>query len=339
MQQDVEAIKDHMDKQNLQFARELKEISSESAERANQLSRYIDQELNNLNEAFAKKYEKLKVLFAKFGEQFKNHLLNTEAFRKEILIKTQELDQAMEIIKEEVQITLQNFDRKIDDRFKEERDYYDNLVETNNRTNEDKISKIKELLDSDVEILKEAIDNNRGIFMNNLGQVKELIETYHRNNAQNLLKIMGDIDLIRKGIEMVKSEVEKHSNQNSGDLVALRSYLEVELLNERTIRNTSFQDMQEKTNTKINEINSTVNLLKLADTRIERSMESLQQIYDERFNKFADQISDAFIKITNLDDQFEVTQPYNLLISRNWMKRAKKNTLLSLQEWQLTTSW
>jgi len=58
--------------------------------------------VKTLNDVFAKKYEKLKVLFAKFGEQFKNHLLNTEAFRKETMIKVQELEQAIEINKEEM---------------------------------------------------------------------------------------------------------------------------------------------------------------------------------------------------------------------------------------------
>mgnify|MGYP002621077916 CR=1 FL=1 len=295
-----------MERQNIQFAKDLKEISTESAERANQLSRYIDQEVSNLNEQFTKKYEKLKVLFAKFGEQFKNHLLNTEAFRKETMLKVQEIEQSIELIKEEVHSVLNNFEKKIDQKLKEEREFLENMIENNNRTLEDKMNKIKELLDSDVEILKEAIDNNRSIFMNKLEQVKELIETYHKNNSANLMKILEDIESIKVNVSGLKTELDTLTRTFQADLLSLRSTMEIEFLNERTLRANLIQDVYDKLNNKINDINSVIGLLKLADSRIETELENLQKIYDDRFHKFADQISDAFVKITSVDENLEV---------------------------------
>jgi len=62
----------------------------------------------------------------------------------------------------------QTYEKRMDDKFKDERDYIENMMQNNNATWDDKINKIKEMVDSDVDILKEAIDNNRSIFSNKL---------------------------------------------------------------------------------------------------------------------------------------------------------------------------
>jgi len=42
------------------------------------LSRYIDDENVKTVDVLTKKYEKLKIIFTKLAEQFRNHLLNTD---------------------------------------------------------------------------------------------------------------------------------------------------------------------------------------------------------------------------------------------------------------------
>ncbi len=47
---------------------DLKDVSLEGADRANQLSRYVDEEVKKINELIKKKYDKTKNLFTKLAE-------------------------------------------------------------------------------------------------------------------------------------------------------------------------------------------------------------------------------------------------------------------------------
>lgn len=139
----------------------------------------------------------------------------------------------------------------MDEKFKEEKEYLQSVIENNNQTWEDKINKIKELVDSDVEILKEAIDNNRTIFSNKLQNVLDTMENYHKNNSHNLMKMLNDIDAVRKYIDNLKKDITALTNSVSEDILAVRSYVEVELMNERALRADIMKEFYDEINSKV----------------------------------------------------------------------------------------
>ena len=55
----------------------MREVSTESADRAGQISHYIDSEVKKVVEVVTEKYSKMKGVFTKLAEQLKNHLQNT----------------------------------------------------------------------------------------------------------------------------------------------------------------------------------------------------------------------------------------------------------------------
>lgn len=60
----------------------MKQISGDSSEKANQLSLYIDDQIQKIKEAVFKEKERTKSIFTKLAEQFKNHLLSYENWKK-----------------------------------------------------------------------------------------------------------------------------------------------------------------------------------------------------------------------------------------------------------------
>ena len=76
---EVNELKGSMDKQNKIFAKELKEVSQNSAERDNQLSKFVESENGKVIESQNTKYEKLKYLQSRIAEQFKAHLIKFDA--------------------------------------------------------------------------------------------------------------------------------------------------------------------------------------------------------------------------------------------------------------------
>jgi hypothetical protein len=60
----------------------VKELKAENSERSAQLSHYVDEEVRKLAEVVTDKYNKMKSVFTKLSEHFRNHLISTESNRK-----------------------------------------------------------------------------------------------------------------------------------------------------------------------------------------------------------------------------------------------------------------
>jgi len=300
--QDIEILKENLEGQIDGVSKELRTVAADSAERANQLSRYIDQEVANVTQNFNGKYEKLKVLFAKFGEQFKNHLLNTEAFRKETLTKVQEIEQTMEFNKEEARSQLIDLEKRLEEKFREQRELMATTIDNNNKVLEDKMNKVKEQEEGDVEVLKEAIENNRTIFNNKIEKLMELNDTYHKNVTNTLAKVLADLDNVKSNTFTLKNELHSMGGAFSDDINDLRGYLENQLLTERTIRSQLIEETYESLKNNINDINSSINLLRVADERFGKMMDDLEKRYDDRFHTFSERLAEAFLKLAKLND-------------------------------------
>ena len=75
---DMTAFKELVEKQNKRFAKDLKEVSTESSERSNFLSRYIEDLVKKQEESTDAQFQKMKLLCAKLTEQVKEHIQTAE---------------------------------------------------------------------------------------------------------------------------------------------------------------------------------------------------------------------------------------------------------------------
>jgi len=71
-------FKEAIERQNKIFAKDLKESNAENSERANFLSRYIDEQIKKLEEQIDEQLKKIKVLCAKLTIQIKDNFKNEE---------------------------------------------------------------------------------------------------------------------------------------------------------------------------------------------------------------------------------------------------------------------
>lgn len=303
-----------MDKQNKKFAKDIKEVSVESAERANQLSRYVDQEIKRVTEVINKKYDKLKIIFAKFGEQFKNHLINTETFKQETVEKIKDLEDTLYRLRDEIGVNMQRLEGDFEQKMKEEREFLEGFVKSAAKVLEDKVNKLKEQLDNDVEIMKEAMENSRSIFMNKIQKLMDLQDSYHRTYIENIMKILGEIELMKTNVNGLKVEVDHHSLKLAEDFKNLRAYVEVEFINERALRANSIEDVYTKLKENINALFTDVNLLRNQLEGSDRQRLHDQKINEEKFENFGNSISDLYNKLNRAQDELIVkTIPFEVL--------------------------
>ena len=296
---EIDIMKDGVDKQNKKFAIDIKDIALESSDRANQLSRYIDQETIKLNESITAKYEKLKIIFAKFGEQFKNHLVNQENFRKETFIKVQDIENHIETTREELSDNLRIHQKTIENTLKDERSLMDNKINAQFRVLDDKTSKLQEELDSDVEILKEAIENNRSIFVNKFQNIFEINEMYHRNNGENSQKILLEIENTRSNMLNLQKQIENVNREFQEEITGFKSDIEMKLIAEKILNDTVSDDLYKSCRDSLSEIEDKVNRIK------EEYIETNKQYHNDQ-NKIKDEFSYVNDKIALFDQDLSV---------------------------------
>ena len=89
-------FKEDIEKKHNKLMKDLKEANAENSERANFLSRYIDEQIRKLDEQIDEQLKKIKVLCAKLTEQVKEHFqaeeLNLMQIKSELLKNTEEFN-------------------------------------------------------------------------------------------------------------------------------------------------------------------------------------------------------------------------------------------------------
>lgn len=78
MVEELTLFKEAVEKQNKRFAKDLKEANAENSERANFLSRYVDDQIKKVDESTDEQLKKVKLLCARLTEQVKEHFQNNE---------------------------------------------------------------------------------------------------------------------------------------------------------------------------------------------------------------------------------------------------------------------
>lgn len=65
---DLNSLKDVIDQQNKKYSLQIKDIEKDSSEKAEKLSRYLDDEIAKIQSVQVRKYEKTKIIFTKLAE-------------------------------------------------------------------------------------------------------------------------------------------------------------------------------------------------------------------------------------------------------------------------------
>lgn len=74
---DVNNLKEALSTSNKKLTLAVREATSEAADRAGQLSHYVDAEVKKVVEVVTEKYSKMKSVFTKLAQQLRDHLQNT----------------------------------------------------------------------------------------------------------------------------------------------------------------------------------------------------------------------------------------------------------------------
>lgn len=160
---DVNNLKEALSTSNKKLSHAVREASAESAERAGQLSHYIDAEVKKVVEVVTEKYSKMKSVFTKLAEQLRNHLQNTEQNRKNVESRLTAIEEDFDKLKNEVNGEIDDFYNDLEVRLKEEKEFVETVVFKKNNDLTVRVSKLEEYTNQYFELLKAGIEDNKDL--------------------------------------------------------------------------------------------------------------------------------------------------------------------------------
>jgi len=205
---EINEFKSAIEKQNKIFASELKDISHDSAERDNQLSKFIELETKKVLDTANGKYDKLKYLLTRVAEQFKAHLKKYEKTNQDMKTEINENTLKINELYGDLATNIGSLEQKLNQMVQQEMKRIEKEIDGKFRLNEDIMRKLDEKQCADFDILKTAIENEAEINNQKIDKLAELSEQYHKNNFLNLKMLVGELDKIRASLYYLDQELE-----------------------------------------------------------------------------------------------------------------------------------
>ena len=110
------------------------------------MSRYIDEEILKIGNKTSKQVENLKVLCAKLTEQFKKHLINHEAMKKDLYKRFEIIESHLPVYRSELYKLMETTEARTLSKLKELKDALSQTILTNFTALDDRVDQFSELV-------------------------------------------------------------------------------------------------------------------------------------------------------------------------------------------------
>mmetsp|Transcript_2287 Transcript_2287/g.2228 ORF Transcript_2287/g.2228 Transcript_2287/m.2228 type:complete len:252 (+) Transcript_2287:1518-2273(+) len=234
--EEVGVIKEQSEKQLLKMAKDVKDTAHDSAERAHFLSRYIDEEIVKIGSKVARQIENIKTLCAKLTEQFKKHLINHENMKKDVYKRFEVIEQHLPIYRSELYKLLESTEGRVLDKMKEIKDALENNMLTNFQVLDERIDQFSELVDSNMETLRKATQDNREVFVSVINKTNEELEGRYNGFVDDLEKIVGELYQVQLKVDDGDKRVNEESGKLNKAVNDLEAHINTSIISEKSVR-------------------------------------------------------------------------------------------------------
>ena len=135
----------------------------------------------------------MKSLCAKLTEQVKKHLINHENMKKDVYKRFEIIESHLPVYRSELYKLLETTETRVLSKVKEVKDAVEQAMLVNLQVLDERVDQFSELVDSNMDTLRKAVQDNREVFVTVVNKTNEEVE--HRCNSlvEDLEKIVGEI--------------------------------------------------------------------------------------------------------------------------------------------------
>eukprot|EP00357_Protocruzia_adherens_P000537 CAMPEP_0114981866 /NCGR_PEP_ID=MMETSP0216-20121206/5778_1 /TAXON_ID=223996 /ORGANISM="Protocruzia adherens, Strain Boccale" /LENGTH=1008 /DNA_ID=CAMNT_0002343577 /DNA_START=148 /DNA_END=3174 /DNA_ORIENTATION=- len=268
--QDIVSLKEFTEKAMTKLNKDLKSYAADSAERAQLLSRYVDEEFKKAVDHASRQHEKIKRLCAQLTEQLKQNLINFEAWKAEAIRKILKLEDGLLVTKSDLEKLIEFSENRTWDKIKSTRETLDQHFTSNTKVLEERVDQLTEMTDASLDALKGAMQNNRDVFVSMINKLNEEIEARHNNSHDDLGTMTGEIAKMQDFYVRLTEKINENAMIYESKFADFESQLTVKFTTEKAVRQALLDNMQEQSDFKFKEVDIELNT---ANERIEREEE------------------------------------------------------------------
>lgn len=233
---EVGTIKESQEGTVAKILKEVKDASQDSAERAHFLSRYIDEEILKIGNKTSKQVENLKVLCAKLTEQFKKHLINHEAMKKDLYKRFEIIESHLPVYRSELYKLMETTEARTLSKLKELKDALSQTILTNFTALDDRVDQFSELVDNNLETLRRALQDNREVFVSVVNKTNEEQESKHNNLVEDLEKVIDEVFKVRVKSEQGEKKIIEDTTKMQKMINDLEAHINTSIITEKSVR-------------------------------------------------------------------------------------------------------
>lgn len=200
------------------------------------MSRYIDEEIVKINNKTGKQQENLKVLCAKLTEQFKKHLINHEAMKKDLYKRFEIIESHLPVYRSELYKMMETTEARSLSKLKELKDALSQTILTNFTALDDRVDQFSELVDNNLETLRRALQDNREVFVSIINQTNEDFETKHNNMVEDLEKVIDEVFKVRVKAEKGEQKIVEDTVRMQKMITDLEAHINTSIITEKSVR-------------------------------------------------------------------------------------------------------
>ncbi|KAM3144712.1 hypothetical protein pb186bvf_003021 [Paramecium bursaria] len=284
---DLNQLKDQIDQQQRSYQLQLQQIDRDSSERSERLSLYVDEEVQKISKYSQQKQDKLKMMLQKLGEQFKQFLLKFESSRQDTESRIINIEQNVDVLRNETQQFLEQLNEHLLNRIAEEKNIILQTAAQSFQIIEDKLNKLDQEQLQKFQILKEGVEENHQLIADKIKLILEKSDNFQKEIRQAMQSIGQGVMDLKDTLYQVQKELQEQ----------IRETIE-------KIKDTS--DRLEQTIQQLNDALQSIEQINNQLKDHKDSIEILEKDNDE--NKI--KVQDIIKQIQQIEDKGKVTKEY-----------------------------
>ena len=286
---------------------EIQNISKECSERTHNVSKYIDQQIQEAVFGKGSSQENLKNFVNKLTDQIKNNLIAQNNQNQIFENRFNGIENYMRQMREELYSFITEVESRLVSRMKDVKLYTEVNIQKNN---EHVFSYLKDLstkTDNNIQFLAGQIIDTRM-------RINDKFEVMENNNREHFRSLISDLESVCNRIYKYEALLKDYdinyktlNIQLQKDLATLRSEFGVHIVNERMIHTIENDMMQTQINDLINGVNQLNKNLNDGMEEVKKTAENNFNILNNNINKVNNDLNNANEKNLNMFEDFEQT--------------------------------
>lgn len=294
--QEISVQKDSLDRLNMKLEHDIQNCQSSFSEKADLLSRYVEEEIKRNGELMKSQYGQTKEMITKIAESLKTTIISGEKWKSDMIKKLGKYDSQLQTVKVDLNSTVEGNESRWVTKMRELQQSLENHLQTNTRILETRVESLASMLDSNLSTFEQSLLSNREVFSDIINKLNSEIAENHSTICKDLQKIVLEISGFQEEIDSLGETVNDNLQRTSNLIATVESKALVLITNEKLVRENLINRVSEDFDERVKEFEEKV---ESCEERLNEE-EKIQQGNDDKNNEKLKEIQNKLKKYSKL---------------------------------------